>query len=254
MLKGTMAPVEIETGSFALPEVFWVGEYRIHPDENHLCFEAGLVQVQVEPKVMSLLVYLARNAGSTITREQLFEAVWPGVVVTDDTLTQVVTKLRRAFGDDARNPRYIQTVPKGGYRLCAAVRLAPVAPADGRTGARHRWWYFFIAALIVVVGAAAIFTAFDGSESGPTAAIPLAAEGLPTLTVQPLQMLGEDESQAYLAQGLTYDLITDLSQLSGLRVIGSRSIMGCGRVRRERMRRAIWCRAKCSESTTRCAC
>ncbi|MCA1788865.1 MAG: winged helix-turn-helix domain-containing protein [Thioalkalivibrio sp.] len=224
MLKCTMAPVQNETGSFALPEVFWVGEYRIHPGENHVRCEAG--SIQVEPKVMSLLVYLARNAGSTITREQLFEAVWPGVVVTDDTLTQAVAKLRKAFGDDARNPRYIQTVPKNGYRLCAAVRFASAAPAVSREGAPYRRRYFFIAALFVAFGVAAVFIGIDWSDIHPAPASPLAVDGLPTLTVQPLQMLGEDPSQAYLAQGLTYDLITDLSKLSGLRVIGSRSIMG----------------------------
>jgi TolB-like protein/DNA-binding winged helix-turn-helix (wHTH) protein/Tfp pilus assembly protein PilF len=219
-----MAPLQIETGSVVLPEVFWVGEYRIHPGENQVRCEAG--SIQVEPKVMSLLVYLARNAGSTIAREQLFEAVWPGVVVTDDTLTQAVAKLRKAFGDDARNPRYIQTVPKGGYRLCAAVRFASDAPAVSRAGAAYRWRYFFIAALIVAFGIAAVFTGIDWSDLRPAPAPRLAVDGLPTLTVQPLQMLGEDQSQAYLAQGLTYDLITDLSKLSGLMVIGSRSIMG----------------------------
>ncbi|MFO8003346.1 transcriptional regulator [Thioalkalivibrio sp.] len=141
MLKSTMAPVQIETGSFVLPGVFWVGDYRIHPGENQVRSEAG--SIQVESKVMSLLVYLARNAGSTITREQLFEAVWPGVVVTDDTLTQAVAKLRKAFADDARNPWYIQTVPKGGYRLCAAVRFGSDAPAVSRAGAAYRWRYFF---------------------------------------------------------------------------------------------------------------
>jgi TolB-like protein/Tfp pilus assembly protein PilF len=186
--------------------------------------EAG--SIQVEPKVMSLLVYLARNAGSTITREQLFEAVWPGVVVTDDTLTQAIAKLRKAFADDARNPRYIQTVPKGGYRLCAAVRFASDASVFSRAGAAYRWRYFFIAAMIVAFGVAAIFTGINWSDIRPAPTTPLAVDGLPTLTVQPLQMLGEDQSQAYLAQGLTYDLITDLSKLSGLMVIGSRSIMG----------------------------
>jgi TolB-like protein/DNA-binding winged helix-turn-helix (wHTH) protein/Tfp pilus assembly protein PilF len=224
MLKCMMAPDPIETDSFALPEMFWVGEYRIHPGENQVRSEAG--SIPIEPKVMSLLVYLARNAGSTITREHLFEAVWPGVVVTDDTLTQAVAKLRKAFGDDARNPRYIQTVPKGGYRLCAAVRLAPDAPAFSRAGTGYRRRYFFIAALIVAFGVAAVFTGIHWSDLRPAPATPLAVDGLPTLAVQPLQMLGEDESQAYLAQGLTYDLITDLSKLSGLMVIGSRSIMG----------------------------
>lgn len=230
MLKCTMAPVQIEIGFFAPPEVFWVGEYRIHSGENQVRCEAGLIQV--EPKVMSLLVYLTGHAGSTVTREQLFEAVWPGVVVTDDTLTQAVAKLRKAFGDNARNPRYIQTVSKSGYRLCAAVRFPPVATAVSREAAWLQWRYFFIVALMVAFGLAAVFIGIDWSDTRPATgraespARPLTGNGLPTLTVQPLEMLGEDASQGYLAQGLTHDLITDLSKLSGLRVIGSRSIMG----------------------------
>jgi TolB-like protein/Tfp pilus assembly protein PilF len=89
---------------------------------------------------------------------------------------------------------------------------------------------FAIAALVLVVGVAALFaTVVDWRDTGPSEEAPAgrpAADELPTVSVQPLRMLGEDDSQAYLAQGLTYDLITDLSKLSGLLVIGSRSIMG----------------------------
>jgi DNA-binding winged helix-turn-helix (wHTH) protein/TolB-like protein/Tfp pilus assembly protein PilF len=209
------------------PDEFSVGEFRVHPATNEL--RRGDDTIQLEPKAMALLVHLVRNAGSMVSREQLFDAVWPGVVVSDDTLTQAVTKLRKAFGDNARQPRYVQTVPKRGYRLCAAVNLAPTDPPAPPASPGRKMLSLVAGAVALLAILVVIFVAVDvgdkklpeeaQSEKGP-------AEGLPSLTVQPFRLLGNDESQAHLAQGLTYDLITDLSQLSGLLVIGSRSVMG----------------------------
>lgn len=193
---------------------------------------------------MGLLVHLADHAGHTVSREALFRALWPGVVVSDDTLTQVVIKLRKALGDNARSPSYIQTVPKRGYRLLAPVEPVAVAmpPAAGGLGAglgdrlanrRKRplpmWTLGALGLLILLVLLLAVTLTPDTSgQSGgdPAQSAKAAADDLPTLSVQPFELLGGDESQAYLAQGLTLDLITDLSKLSGLWVIGSRSIMG----------------------------
>src|ERR1700741_5320025 len=66
--------------------------------------------VKLEPKAMAVLVYLAERPGEVVSREALLSAVWPGVVVGDDSLTQVVIKLRKALGDAAENPAYIQTI------------------------------------------------------------------------------------------------------------------------------------------------
>jgi len=178
---------------------------------------------------MALLCHLAENAGDTLSREQLFEALWPGVIVSDDTLTQAIIKLRKALGDSARNPRYIQTVPKRGYRLLASVESVSdevgIAPLKGR-----RWVYYFAVGLVLVVGAVITAYILPGDVTETSADLVTAPDkspdGLPTLTVQPFTLIGEDRAHAYLAQGLTFDLITDLSKLSGLWVIGSRSIMG----------------------------
>jgi DNA-binding winged helix-turn-helix (wHTH) protein len=70
-------------------------------------------------------VYLAERANQVISREHLFEALWSGALVGDHTLTQVVIKLRKALGDDAKSGGYIQTISKKGYRLRAPVRAVP---------------------------------------------------------------------------------------------------------------------------------
>lgn len=208
-------------------EDFSVGRFRVYPSE-HLLLGDG-EPVQLEPKVMALLVYLAQNAGRTLSRAQLFEAVWPGVIVSDDTLTQAVTKLRKVFRDDARNPRYIQTVPKRGYRLCAAVEFAAEAAPAAAVRSKSRAQSLVLGALVLLVTVIVLATVVDRWESGlpePAPTSQATNHALPTLTVGPFMLLGSDESQAYLADGLRYELITDLSKLSGLVVIGSRSVMG----------------------------
>ncbi|GAB5536407.1 MAG: hypothetical protein Rubg2KO_26560 [Rubricoccaceae bacterium] len=80
---------------------------------------------QLEPKVMGVLCTLALRAGDPVTRQELFEAVWPDTIVTDDVLTRCISELRKLFGDQARDAHVIETVPRVGYRLIAPVAWAP---------------------------------------------------------------------------------------------------------------------------------
>lgn len=81
----------------------------------------GPIWTHVEPRVMNLLLCLAEKAGKTVTREELTARVWPDCHVGEDALNTCVSRLRRALQDDGREPRVIETVPKIGYRLVAAV-------------------------------------------------------------------------------------------------------------------------------------
>lgn len=76
---------------------------------------------RIEAKVMSLLVLLASHSGEVITRQKILTSIWPDVVVGDEIISQLVYSLRNALGDDAKNPRYIETIPKKGYRFIAKV-------------------------------------------------------------------------------------------------------------------------------------
>src|SRR5579872_2227602 len=84
--------------------------------------------VRVEPKVMQVLVCLADSA-DVVSKEKLMQTVWADTFVTDDVLTRSISELRKAFEDDRKNPRYIQTIPKGGYRLIAPVEEVRRAPS-----------------------------------------------------------------------------------------------------------------------------
>ncbi len=209
-----------------------VGDWMVEPALNELS-SAGKT-VKLEPKAMSVLMVLADKSGQVVSREALLSAVWPGVVVGDDSLTQVVIKLRKALGDVPEKPAYIQTISKRGYRLIApVVRLVkdtPTSTAPESTfpsaGRRRRVaWIAATGLAALVVAAAGIWWSNDERIFGVAPAavtIPsseAARTAQPTVTIRPFEALGDDPQSVLLARGITADLITDLSKLSGLWVI-----------------------------------
>ena len=181
---------------------------------------------------MDVLVALTGRAGEVVGREELLSAVWAGVVVTDEVLTQVVIGLRKALGDTARQPEYIETIPKRGYRLIAAVRTAGdgaadavVAAAGGRAepGMQNRWRIGVVVVLVAALATLAVWFAQrsrDMDTAAPDAAIePLRAGSRPMIVIRPFSPVGDHPEAALIAQGLTADLATDLSKASGLWVV-----------------------------------
>jgi eukaryotic-like serine/threonine-protein kinase len=101
--------------------------------ESFRLLKAGQART-LEPRVFDLLIFLIKNRGRVIEKQELFEQVWKQAFVTDNALTRAVKEIRRAIGDDASAPRYIETIPKRGYRFIAEVRSsAEVKPLEGRT-------------------------------------------------------------------------------------------------------------------------
>ena len=99
---------------------FRIGEsHYVEPSLNSVTGPAGTTRL--EPKVMQVLVCLAEHAGQVVPKERLMRTVWPDTFVGDDVLTRSISELRRVFGDDVKDPRFIQTIPKSGYRLIAGV-------------------------------------------------------------------------------------------------------------------------------------
>src|SRR5262245_9357350 len=107
---------------------FSVGGWHVDPSSRTLTGPNG--DVHLEPKVMQVLVLLAEHQGKVVTKELLFQTVWPEIFVGDEVLTRTISELRRALGDDAKAPRYIQTISKGGYRLIAPVTAHEPAAAS----------------------------------------------------------------------------------------------------------------------------
>jgi len=107
---------------------FSLGEWLVQPQRNRLSRSGGN-DVQLEPKMMDVLVRLARDPGAVVSREDLIDAVWPEVFISESVLTRAIAGLRRALGDDARSPRFIETISKRGYRLVGEPSLTPPVPA-----------------------------------------------------------------------------------------------------------------------------
>ena len=211
------------------PAALQVGGWRIAPDLNQIS-RAGEC-VRVEPKAIELLVFLVQRRGEVVSREELLTALWPGVIVGDNALTQVVTKLRKALGDTAQQPTYIEAIPKRGYRLIAAVERLdhPVqeqqpaeAPSLGESRRPLRRWAV-AGALTALAVAAAVWLAHQPADDGVSSRLaqppssPQAAK-LPTIVVRPIEGIGE-EAEKLIAGGLTADLVNDLSKVSGLWVV-----------------------------------
>ena len=96
-----------------------IGAWRVDPRTGQLSREGEMVRV--EARTLRLLLYLAQRAGEVVSLDELLDQVWSGVVVTPDSVYQGVASLRRVLGDDSKQPTYIATVPRLGYRMVANV-------------------------------------------------------------------------------------------------------------------------------------
>ncbi len=203
-----------------------VGAWRVDPSSSEIAKDGN--SVRVEARTMRLLLCLAERAGTVVSIEELLDQAWTGVIVTPDSVYQAVASLRRILGDDARQPTYIETVPRLGYRLLATVSPwvdEPIAPAlaeaqteQPKLGRRFRFnpWFSCAAVLaLVIVGA---FWLGDGS---PDRVARWAKPDAPSKSVAVLPLLdltSQEMGEEVFADGMTEELIDKLSKIHGLRV------------------------------------
>lgn len=109
---------------------FIIGNWRADVDRNQLQNRESHELRSIEPKLMDLLVLLAKANGHLVSRKKLIDSLWPNVVVGEDTLARTVSRLRRALGDSASNSQYIETIPKKGYALRFAPEIASMSEND----------------------------------------------------------------------------------------------------------------------------
>jgi DNA-binding winged helix-turn-helix (wHTH) protein/TolB-like protein/Flp pilus assembly protein TadD len=187
--------------------------------------------VALRPKTFALLVHLADRPGTVVGKQELMDAVWPGLVVTDDSLTQAISELRGALGD--REQKLIKTIPKRGYLFDATVRPAPQPPPiDARAAeppattprSRRRHW---VAALVIllIAGAGAFGIARFGTGGGAPIGKALAERS--SLAVMPFTDLSEPPAP-HLALAIDTGLSTDLGRLADIRVTPRASAAALG--------------------------
>jgi DNA-binding winged helix-turn-helix (wHTH) protein len=104
---------------------FKIGDWLVEPDLDRITRDG--VHTTLRPRVTELLVCLADRAGELATKQYLIDRVWQTEFVTVNALTQLIAELRRALGDDAGHPRYVETIPRRGYRLVAETTKTAVA-------------------------------------------------------------------------------------------------------------------------------
>ena len=121
-----------------MPGALFVGDWRVESALHRVTGPDG--PIHLEPKVMRVLVVLAEHAGQVVPKDRLLQSVWPDVFVGDEVLARAISELRRVFGDDAKAPRFIETIPKGGYRLIAPVTATGgVSTASQADSDELRW-------------------------------------------------------------------------------------------------------------------
>jgi DNA-binding winged helix-turn-helix (wHTH) protein/tetratricopeptide (TPR) repeat protein/TolB-like protein len=225
---------------------FRIGEWEVQQAENALCSDERTLRL--EPRMMDVLVSLAADAGRVVTKEALLAAVWEGAFVEEGALTQVIHALRKALGDDARQPRYIQTIPKRGYRLIAPVELASVEPAEQKEGhlepappplapmapvaipvlraaeRRGRARVRLAQAAAVLMAALVLWIAWARHEAK-------VKDKEIRIAVLPFENLGEPQDP-FFAAGLTEEITANLTLVPGIQVIPGRNALDAqGRTR-----------------------
>jgi len=108
--------------------IYRFGQYTLDPAAYRLLRDSEVVQLS--PKIIDLLLYLVARQPALVSKDDLFKALWPDVAVTDNALTQAVSELRQALGDDPSKPAFIQTVARRGYRFIAPVSTAAPSPDE----------------------------------------------------------------------------------------------------------------------------
>jgi len=215
-----------------VPDRLAFGDFVLERSQQRVTHRDG-TQLNLTPRHFSALLLFAERAGQLLDKDTLMLALWPGLVVEENNLSQVVSSLRRALGDDTQGSRYIQTVPRRGFRFVAAVTVLPDADELPRTdplthadlpvsapvlpddpSKRHTLRLALAAGATAVVAG----TAWWVWRRTPAAAPPGAT--LAVLPFKPLVAEGRDE---LLEVGMADSLIARLSTVPGLvvRSVGS---------------------------------
>jgi len=209
----------------AIPPDICFGPFELDAAAGEL--RKGGILVKLQPQPLRVLLLLAERAGTVVTREEIQRCLWSESTFVDfeHGINFSINQIRGALADDAEKPRYIETLPRRGYRFIAtvepmqqSVKLEPNVEAAGTTP----WRSFLVAGLVTILLLVSYVT--WRRIHPPTVAPP----GRIMMAVLPFQNLTGDPKQEYLTDGVTEEMITQLGRLQPQRlgVIARTSVMG----------------------------
>ena len=215
---------------------FCLGEWIIRPKRCSIELHGKLVHIK--PKSMSVLERLARAAGEVVSREQLFESVWPGAIVSDDVLTHSVVELRKAFGDSARDSKVIETIPKNGFRLIPEVtadvfkKEKNVGHSDSKRDATGKKLSLSIIATLAIALGLFTFDKFLLSLESDKAEVTTVTKlgqnpGIyrTSIAVLPFENRSNREEDQFFTDGIHDDLLATIAKIGSMKVISRTSVM-----------------------------
>ena len=190
------------------------------------------LRIKLHGQPFEVLAMLLEHSGEVVTREELQQRLWPSdtFVDFDHGVNAAINRLREALGDSAESPRFIETLPRRGYRFIAAIEPPSVAPlgeatdAAMRAGPKAHPRSFWMGALVVAIILAILIGLNIGGLRDQIFARHSARQ-IRSIAVLPLVNLSGDSEQEYFADGMTDQLTTDLGKIGALRVISRTSVM-----------------------------
>jgi transcriptional activator of cad operon len=200
-----------------------IGDWCVNPASGQISRDGETARV--EARTMRLLLCLAEHAGEVVSIDDLLNQVWSDVTVSPDSVYQAVTSLRRLLGDDPKQPTYIATVPRLGYRMVATVgpwvdpKPDPANTTVPSPRLRTGFTWAASAALLLAIVVVIAFQ-FRGklTNDNHSASSALAAQPQKSIAVLPFLDLTEGMHEEEFADGMTEELIDKLSKIPGLRV------------------------------------